>query len=76
MDDIKLDLKGIRELRNDPGVCAELTRQANRVAASAGEGFVAEPVKKGGTRARVKVHPDTPHAYYSNLKYNTLLKAL
>ena len=73
---IKLNISGLRELRNDPGVCAELQKQANAVAERAGEGFVAEQVQHGATRARCKVHADTPHAYYSNMKHNTLLKAL
>lgn len=76
MTTIKLNISGLRELRNDPGVCDELQRQANAVAQRAGEGFVAEQVQHGTTRARCKVHADTAHAYYSNLKHNTLMKAI
>lgn len=73
---IVLNIPGLRELRNDPGVCAELKKQADAVAQRAGDGFVAEQATRGSTRARCKVHPDDAHAYYSNLKHNTLLKAL
>ena len=76
MTKIKLNIGGLRELRNDPGVCAELQKQANAVAQRAGEGFVAEQVQHGVTRARCKVHADTAYPYYSNLKHNTLMKAI
>ena len=73
---IKLSIPGLRQLRNEPGVMAELQKQANNIANRAGEGFVADEVTKGSTRARCRVHADDAHAYYSNLKHNTLLKAV
>lgn len=73
---IKLNIPGLRQLRNDPGVMAELQKQANSIAQRAGEGFVADKVTKGSTRARCRVHADTAEAYYKNLKHNTLAKAI
>lgn len=35
-----------------------------------------EKTKVGAKRVRAKVKASTPHAYYSNLKHNTLMKAL
>lgn len=73
---IKLKIPGLRELRNDPGIMAELQKQANNIANRAGEGFIADTVEKGWSRARCGIHTDDAHAYYSNLKHNTLLKAI
>ncbi|MDY6064954.1 MAG: hypothetical protein SPI59_01345 [Finegoldia sp.] len=52
-----------------------LDTYASNVLSTAGEGY-AKIQRQGKTRANIKVYPDTPHAYYSNLKHNTLLKAL
>lgn len=52
-----------------------LNKKADQVAKNAGDGFEAL-VRVGKTRASVKIHPETPKAYYSNLKHNSLLKAL
>lgn len=73
---VKLNIPGLRQLRNDPGVMAELQKQANSIAQRAGEGFAADKVTKGSTRARCRVHADTAEAYYKNLKHNTLAKAI
>lgn len=55
--------------------CQEALRfVGNQVQARAGEGFVSE-VKVHGNRAIATVRADTPKAYYTNLKHNTLLKA-
>ena len=40
--EIRLSIPGLRELRNEPGVMAELQKQANNIANRAGEGFVAD----------------------------------
>ena len=74
--EIKLNIPGLRQLRNEQGVMAELQKQANRIAQKAGEGFVADTVTRGTTRARCRVHADTAEAYYKNLKHNTLMKAI
>ena len=74
--EIKLNISGLRQLRNDPGVMAELQKQANNIVQRAGEGFIADKVTKGSTRARCRVHADSAEAYYKNLKHNTLLKAI
>lgn len=73
---IRLNIPGLRQLRNEPGVMAELQKQADNIANRAGEGFIADKATKGSTRARCRVHADDAHAYYSNLKHNTLLKAV
>ena len=73
---IKLNISGLRELRNDPGVMAELQKQGNAIAQRAGEGFVADKATTGRTRARCRVHTDSAEAYYKNLKHNTLAKAI
>lgn len=79
--EIKLDIPGLRQMRNEPGVIAELQKHgdmiANRANGMLGEdGYVAQKATKGSTRAKCNVVTDTPHAYYSNLKNNTLLRAM
>ena len=78
---VQLNIQGLRELRKEPGVKAELARQGQQIAAKANamlgeEGYVADQPADGKTRAHVNVKCDTPHAYYSNLQHNTLLKAI
>lgn len=79
---IELSIPGLRELRNEAGVKAELQKYGQQIADRAnamleeGEGFVAENAEKGSTRAHVNVVCDSVHAYYSNLKNNTLLRAM
>ena len=44
---IKWNIKGFAELRNDPGVLADLDRRASAIASEAGEGFEARPARPG-----------------------------
>lgn len=79
--EIKLNIPGLREMRNEKGVIAELQKHGDMIANRANgmlgeEGYVAEKATRGTTRARCNVRTDTPHAYYSNLKNNTLLRAM
>jgi len=80
--EVKLNIKGLKELRNDAGVKGELQKYGNRIAERAngmieeGEGYVADGAERGNTRAHVNVHTNSVHAYYNNLKHNTLLKAM
>lgn len=63
------------ELRHDPAIEAVVRDVANGIADRAGSGF---EVEAGQNRSRVKyaVKAATPQAYRSNLKNNTLLKAM
>ena len=78
---VQLNITGLRELRKEPGIKAELYKHGKNIAERANgmlgeEGYVAEQPADGKTRSHVNVKCDTPHAYYSNLKHNTLLKAV
>lgn len=44
---IKWKMKGFADLRNDPGVLADLDRRAKSIASQAGEGFEARPARPG-----------------------------
>lgn len=48
---------------------------AEQIKNAAGEGYAKKPYV-GRNRAGAIVYPDTPKAYYSNLRNNTLLKAI
>lgn len=66
---------GMNIVRNSKELQAVLQKIGNDVVAKAGEGYEAT-VRTGGSRAKCTVRAVTPRAYYSNLKHNTLLKAL
>lgn len=59
---VELNLKGFNALRSTPEVMADLQARADRIAAAAGEGMVAEQVYVGKDRARVAVYTDTIEA--------------
>ena len=48
---------------------------AEQIKNAAGEGYIVKPYV-GKNRVGAIVAPDTPKAYYSNLRNNTLLKAM
>lgn len=77
MSEIKIELNssGIQELLKSAEMQAEVTQLAEQVQASAGEGYSVKTTV-GQKRCNAKVYPDGVHAYNSNLKHNTLLKAL
>lgn len=71
----ELDRNGVREMMQSSGIMAECEKYASAIQSSAGSEYEVS-TRIGGTRAIAKVAPSTAHAYYSNLKHNTLLKAL
>lgn len=73
-----LNSAGVRELLKSSAMQSILREHAEATRNGCGDlsdDYIAE-VKVGGTRARATIKADTPHAHYSNLKHNTLLKAL
>ena len=72
---IELKLAGFNELRNTivDGVLAE---KAAAIASAAGDGFKADPVKHGKTRAHVRVFADTDEAKGRDAEDHVLLRAL
>ena len=77
MSKIEFDLNenGVRELLQSPEMQSILSQYAAETANRAGEGYKYE-VKVGQKRSYANISADTPKAYYTNLKHNTLLKAL
>lgn len=72
---IKLNLKGFRELRNDPAVVEDLERRARAIADAAGPGFEAS-AQKGKNRARASVITGNFEAMLAQSKSNVLQRAL
>ena len=72
---IKWNIKGFEELRRAPGVAADVDSRASRVAAAAGNGYVASPYE-GKSRHRASVFTQTPRAMVDSQKNNTLLRSL
>lgn len=72
---IELNEAGIRQLLQSAEMRAKVEQIGHNVEAAAGDGYEAE-TRVSGDRVACKVMPSTPHAYYSNLKHNTLQKAL
>ena len=78
MVEFKLDPNGVRELLNWTSV-QEMTQSigenvANRANAEC-EGFAAD-TRPSEKRAHTFVRATNAHAYYHNLKHNTLLRSL
>lgn len=78
--EFKLDPKGVNELLNWDSV-QETTQKlgegvAMRANAELGEDGYAADTRAGEKRAHTFVKATTAHAYYHNLKHNTLLEAL
>lgn len=71
----ELSSSGVQEMLKSDGVRAECEKYGSSILASAGEEYKMESFA-GQKRSITRISPATPHAYYSNLKYNTLLKAL
>lgn len=71
----KLDSKGVRDLLKSSEAKEVCKPYADRVLAFAGEGY-SEEEYSGKYRDGYAVKVETPHAYYSNLKHNTLEKAI
>lgn len=77
MGKIKFELnpEGVKALLNDQDLMDGMQKIGERVASTAGDEFAAD-TRPGSKRAHTFVKATTAHAYYSNLKHNTLLKAL
>ena len=73
--DFELDPAGVHELLNDADLMEYMQKIGDGVATRAGEGYEAD-TRPGDKRAHTFVKATTAHAYYSNLKHNSLLKAL
>lgn len=72
---VELNGEGVKQLLKGSAVNSILMQYGSTVQQSAGEEYEAKNVMYP-TRAAVIVRAATPHAYYSNKKHNTLLKAL
>jgi hypothetical protein len=72
---IVLNRAGVRELLKCPGVQADLARRAERIAAAAGPGMVAESYV-GRNRARSRVYTQTPEARRAEASDRTLTRAI
>ena len=78
MVEFKLDPNGVRELLNWQSVQDMTQEIGDNVAARANsecEGFAAD-TRPGEKRAHTFVKATNAHAYYHNLKHNTLLRSL
>lgn len=80
MGEFKFELNhaGAVELLQSPELVSlieSLGNQCAEAASSKGVEYKSETAVRGD-RVSAKITPDNPHAYYSNLKNNTLLKAL
>lgn len=76
--EFKLDGAGVHELLNWQSVQDMTQEIGDKVASRANaecEGFEAD-TRAGEKRAHTFVKATNAHAYYHNLKYNTLLKSL
>lgn len=72
-----LNKEGVRELLKSEGVAGECKRHAQRILNTAGadKGYVMEQ-RNYPERTGFVVKTDNPHAYYSNMKHNTLIRAM
>lgn len=73
--EIELNSAGIRELLKSDDIASFCRQKAEDVAGRAGDGYKVD-THVGKTRVNAMVSTETKKAYYSNLKHNTLLKAL
>lgn len=77
MSRVKFELNrdGVKELLKGAEMQGIIKDYAQQVQGAAGDGYEAEMVT-GANRVWATIKAGTAHAYYSNLKHNTLLKAL
>ena len=77
---VELNLQGLNELMKSEPIKDAIGEAAQAIASKASTDsdrvFEAKPVKELRFIAASKVVPGDRHAYYSNLKHNTLLKAV
>lgn len=76
MSKVKFELNrdGVKELLKGAEMQGIINDYAQQVQNAAGDGYESEMVT-GANRAWATVKAGTAHAYYSNLRHNTLLKA-
>lgn len=72
---VELNRTAVGQLLKSQEVQNLLQSHADKVQEAAGDGYETSMIH-GKNRCWVTIQPATTHAYYSNLKHNTLLKAL
>lgn len=72
---VQLNHAAVGQLLKGGEIQGLLRQYADSVQSSAGDGYESSIIY-GKNRCWAEVTSATPHAYYSNLKHNTLLKAL
>lgn len=72
---IEVNAKGIRELLKSEGAMNMCMNIADGIAQELGDGYGTNS-RMGRNRAIAEIKAETAEAYYSNLKHNTLLKAV
>lgn len=77
MSDFRFELNrsGVRELLKSGAMKSVVETHASAIRNRCGPEY-GQDSYVGKTRVNAMVYPETPHAYFSNLKHNTLLKAL
>lgn len=77
---VELNLRGLNELMKSPEIKDAIGDAAEAIASKAssesGRVYSAKPVRELRFMAASMVKAGDRHAYYSNLKHNTLLKAV
>lgn len=73
--DVTLNYSEVGNFLKGPEVESMIQQIGSQIADRAGIEY-AYRVHNTGKRLAVNVYPATPHAYYSNLKHDTLLTAL
>lgn len=70
----KLNYKGVGELLRSEEMQGVINEYGDNVLNRVGGEYKMDQLVE--KRCVVRIKPGTPHAYYSNLKHNSLLKAL
>ena len=76
---VKINRAGAAEVRNSPGVQADLLARAERIKAKAesfGSGVYEADVQSGRTRAHAMVKTTDPRSMASNAKHNSLRRSI
>lgn len=73
--EFELNRDGVKELLKSSEMQTLMQECGSAVQSAAGEEYECE-IRVGANRCWANVSAATPHAYYSNLKHNTLVKSL
>lgn len=73
--EVKLNPAGVRELLKSAEINRVCREQADAIQTRAGDGFEVEP-RNYPERSGYAVKAADAHAYYSNQKHNTLIRAI